>query len=68
MNYNDERPFVNNGSDLKIIYYVTPTYPRPEQVPELTRLAHTLMHVPKLHWIVADDQSICSEEVANILK
>ncbi|XP_045531054.1 galactosylgalactosylxylosylprotein 3-beta-glucuronosyltransferase S-like [Pieris brassicae] len=68
VNYNDERVFINNSSDLKMIYYVTPTYPRPEQVPELTRLAHTLMHVPKIHWIVADDQSLCSKDVADILR
>ncbi|CAK1554765.1 unnamed protein product [Leptosia nina] len=68
VNYIDERLYINNSTDLKIIYFVTPTYPRPEQVPELTRLAHTLMHVPRLHWIVADDQPICSEEVSNILR
>ncbi|XP_045509672.1 galactosylgalactosylxylosylprotein 3-beta-glucuronosyltransferase S-like isoform X1 [Colias croceus] len=68
VNFNDERQHISNSSDLKMIYYVTPTYPRPEQVPELTRLAYTLMHVPRLHWIVADDQPICSEEVSKILK
>lgn len=51
-----------------MIYYVTPTYPRPEQVPELMRLAHTLMHVPRLHWIVADDQAVCSDRVLKILR
>ncbi|VVD01653.1 unnamed protein product, partial [Leptidea sinapis] len=68
VNHKDERVHLNNDTDLKMIYYVTPTYPRPEQIPELTRLAHTLMHVPRLHWIVADDQPLCTEEVANILR
>ncbi|XP_026760380.1 galactosylgalactosylxylosylprotein 3-beta-glucuronosyltransferase S-like [Galleria mellonella] len=68
VNYNDERNHMNNKTELKMIYYVTPTYPRPEQVPELTRLAHTLMHVPQIHWIIADDQPLCSEQVLNILK
>ncbi|XP_045783871.1 galactosylgalactosylxylosylprotein 3-beta-glucuronosyltransferase S-like [Maniola jurtina] len=68
VNYNDDRPHVNNSENLKMIYYVTPTYPRPEQVPELMRLAHTLMHVPRLHWIVADDQAVCSDRVLKILR
>lgn len=57
-----------NKTDLKMIYFVTPTYPRPEQIPELTRLAHTMMHVPRIHWIVADDQPLCSAQVLNILR
>ncbi|XP_072931217.1 galactosylgalactosylxylosylprotein 3-beta-glucuronosyltransferase S-like [Epargyreus clarus] len=68
VNYIDERLHINNSTDLKMIYYVTPTYPRPEQIPELTRLAHTLMHVPRIHWIVADDQPKCSNEVLSILR
>ncbi|PZC81868.1 galactosylgalactosylxylosylprotein 3-beta-glucuronosyltransferase S [Helicoverpa armigera] len=67
-NFKDERNHLNKTSDLKMIYFVTPTYPRPAQVPELTRLAHTLMHVPRIHWIVADDQPICSDIVLEILK
>ncbi|XP_069182586.1 galactosylgalactosylxylosylprotein 3-beta-glucuronosyltransferase P isoform X1 [Procambarus clarkii] len=37
------------------IYVITPTYRRPEQVAELTRLAQTLMLVPNLHWLVVED-------------
>lgn len=47
-------------TDLPIIYFVTPTYPRREQIAELTRLGQTLMHVPRLHWIVADDYDGCN--------
>uniref|UniRef100_A0A1E1WGT9 galactosylgalactosylxylosylprotein 3-beta-glucuronosyltransferase n=1 Tax=Pectinophora gossypiella TaxID=13191 RepID=A0A1E1WGT9_PECGO len=68
VNLNDDRPYISNKTDLKMIYYVTPTYPRPEQTPELTRLAHTLMHVPSIHWIVADDQPVCSDQVLSILR
>ncbi|KAL0852329.1 hypothetical protein ABMA28_000533 [Loxostege sticticalis] len=68
VNLNDERLHMANKTDLKMIYFVTPTYPRPEQVPELTRLSHTLMHVPRIHWIIADDQPVCSPHVLNILK
>ncbi|XP_049871192.1 galactosylgalactosylxylosylprotein 3-beta-glucuronosyltransferase S-like [Pectinophora gossypiella] len=51
-----------------MIYFVTPTYPRPEQTPELIRQAHTLMHVPRIHWIVADDKYKCSRHVLGILR
>lgn len=50
------------------IYFVTPTYPRREQAAELTRLGQTLMHVPSIHWIVADDNQACNVMVAKLLK
>ncbi|TDG46761.1 hypothetical protein AWZ03_006808 [Drosophila navojoa] len=46
-------------AQLPVIYFVTPTYPRREQIPELTRLAYTLLHVPRLHWLVANDREGC---------
>ncbi|XP_061516197.1 galactosylgalactosylxylosylprotein 3-beta-glucuronosyltransferase S isoform X1 [Anopheles gambiae] len=49
-----------NGTE-PVIYFVTPTYPRREQIAEIIRLGQTLMHVPRLHWIVADDTNSCSE-------
>lgn len=51
-----------------IIYFVTPTYPRREQIAEITRLGQTLMHVPHLHWIVADDTDNCNRLLNNLLK
>lgn len=68
VNFNDDRVHISNNTNLKMIYYITPTYPRPEQIPEITRLAHTLMHVSRLHWIVADDQPICSDQVLSVLR
>lgn len=55
-------------SDLPILYVITPTYRRPEQIPELTRLGQTLMHVPKLHWLVADDATSVNQQVVDYLK
>lgn len=55
------------GDDMPIIYFVTPTYPRREQIPELTRLGQTLMHVPNLHWIVADDTDVCNTFIDRLL-
>ena len=36
-------PFESNLDDKIGLYIITPTYPRPEQLPELTRLSQTLM-------------------------
>lgn len=49
-----------SSAAIPIIYFVTPTHPRREQIAELTRLGHTLMHIPHLHWIVADDFDGCN--------
>nr|CAD7432569.1 unnamed protein product [Timema monikensis] len=54
--------------DLPIIYFVTPTYPRREQVAELTRLGQTLMHIVNLHWIIADDVPTCNTMIGKLLK
>ncbi|XP_035780592.1 LOW QUALITY PROTEIN: galactosylgalactosylxylosylprotein 3-beta-glucuronosyltransferase S-like [Anopheles albimanus] len=51
-----------------MIYFVTPTYPRREQIAEIIRLGQTLMHVPYLHWIVADDTDTCSQTLNQHLK
>lgn len=53
--------------DPPTIYFVTPTYPRREQIAELTRLGQTLMHVPHLHWIVADDSDVCNTFLDRLL-
>lgn len=52
---------------LPIIYFVTPTYPRREQIAELTRLGQTLMHIPNLHWVVADDNPSCNSYLDTLL-
>jgi Glycosyltransferase family 43 len=55
------------STPLPIIYFVTPTYPRREQFPELIRLGQTLMHIPNLHWIVADDTEQCNPYLDSLL-
>ena len=42
-------------ANLNTIYMITPTYTRWTQKADLTRLCQTLMHVPKLYWIVVED-------------
>ncbi|RZF47648.1 hypothetical protein LSTR_LSTR009532 [Laodelphax striatellus] len=63
---NDTRPGLQKD-DLPVIYFITPTYPRREQVAELIRLGQTLMHVPNLHWILADDSATCNPMVIDLL-
>ncbi|XP_023177576.2 galactosylgalactosylxylosylprotein 3-beta-glucuronosyltransferase S isoform X2 [Drosophila hydei] len=62
--YEDHRLYIDDKprsayAQLPVIYFVTPTYPRREQIPELIRLAYTLLHVPRLHWLVANDREGC---------
>ena len=42
---------------MPVIYVITPTYQRVEQIAELLRLGQTLLHIPSLHWIVVEDSS-----------
>ena len=54
------------GKDLPTIYIITPTYKRPEQIPDLTRLAQTLMHVPSIRWLIVEDAEVLNPHVAEI--
>jgi len=54
--------------DSPVIYFITPTYSRREQVAELTRLSQTLLHVTNLVWIIAEDSKKCSRVVSDVLK
>ncbi|MEQ2213673.1 hypothetical protein XENOCAPTIV_018925, partial [Xenoophorus captivus] len=56
-----------NQSSLPIIYAVTPTYSRPVQKAELTRLAHAFRQVPRLHWIVVEDSTSRTDLVTRFL-
>ncbi|XP_046747595.1 galactosylgalactosylxylosylprotein 3-beta-glucuronosyltransferase S [Diprion similis] len=64
----DDKGNTSGNTNIPIIYFVTPTYPRREQIPELTRLAQTLMHVNDLRWIVADDNTKCNPPLVKLLK
>ncbi|KAL9926256.1 glucuronyltransferase S [Glossina fuscipes fuscipes] len=64
-NFQDTRLYMQDKrqedwKNLSMIYFVTPTYPRKEQIPELLRLGYTLQHIPRLHWIVANDYNSCN--------
>ncbi|XP_068137562.1 galactosylgalactosylxylosylprotein 3-beta-glucuronosyltransferase 2 [Hyperolius riggenbachi] len=52
---------------IPIIYAITPTYSRPVQKAELTRLANTFRQVPRLHWIVVEDSAQTTDLVRRFL-
>lgn len=49
------------------VHIVTPTYKRPEQLAELTRLTQTLLSVRNFHWIIAEDSHNCSMVISKLL-
>ncbi|TMS14246.1 Galactosylgalactosylxylosylprotein 3-beta-glucuronosyltransferase 1 [Larimichthys crocea] len=53
---------------LSTIHVITPTYSRPVQKAELTRLANTLLHVPNLHWILVEDSQRRTTLVTHLLR
>ena len=54
--------------ELPYIYAVTPTYARPVQKAELTRLSQTFLHVRHFHWIVVEDAINKTDLVTKLLK
>ena len=61
------RPSRHPNSSLPIIYMITPTYTRPTQKADLTRLCYALMHVPRLHWVVVEDSEVRTRLVERLL-
>ena len=47
---------------------MTPTYFRAEQKADLIRLSQTLLHIPKLHWIIIEDSPVRSEWIDKFLR
>ena len=56
------------AAGLATVYVITPTYPRAVQVPEMTRLAQTLMHASNVFWVVTEDASERTPAVTEILQ
>ncbi|CAO1410975.1 unnamed protein product [Diamesa serratosioi] len=52
---------------LPIIYAITPTYARPVQKAELTRLSHLFLLVPNLFWVIVEDAEMTTPLVRNLL-
>ena len=54
--------------DQPTVYAITPTYTRPVQKAELTRLAQTFLHLTNFHWIVVEDSDSKTHLVGNFLE
>lgn len=52
----------------RMVYIITPTYRRPTQAPDLTRLMQTLRLATNLFWIVVEDSRNYTKLVDNILR
>ena len=52
---------------MSTIYIITPTYRRPTQIAELTRLKNLLRNVLKLVWIVVEDSDVKSFLISDFL-
>lgn len=61
--YND----IGKSNDGPTIYAITPTFTRPVQKAELTRLSQTFLLVPNFHWIVIEDSPRKTPLVTNFL-
>ncbi|XP_014206811.1 galactosylgalactosylxylosylprotein 3-beta-glucuronosyltransferase I [Copidosoma floridanum] len=57
----------NAPSDYPTIYAITPTFARPVQKAELTRLSQTFLLAPNFHWIVVEDSPNKTPLVTNFL-
>ena len=57
----------NIHKDEPTIYAITPTFARPVQKAELTRLAQTFLLVPKFHWIIVEDSPNKTNLITNFL-
>ncbi|KOC61719.1 Galactosylgalactosylxylosylprotein 3-beta-glucuronosyltransferase I [Habropoda laboriosa] len=54
--------------DEPTIYAITPTFARPVQKAELTRLSQTFLHVPNFHWILVEDAARKTKLVTHFLE
>ncbi|CAD6223009.1 GSCOCG00005348001-RA-CDS [Cotesia congregata] len=58
---------INPSEKIPPLYVITPTYRRPEQIPELIRMSHTLMLVENVNWLVIEDAKVPTKEVTKFL-
>jgi len=67
---NSCEPLKHESDEIKalpIIYAVTPTYSRPVQKAELTRLSHLFRLVPNLFWVIVEDADETTVLVRNLV-
>ena len=57
-----------NVDSMPTIFIITPTYSRATQKVDLTSMCHTLMHVPKVVWIIIEDAEQKTDLVTRFLE
>lgn len=57
-----------NTQERPVIFAITPTFARPVQKAELTRLSQTFLLVPNFHWIIVEDAPQRTPLVTNLLR
>ncbi|CAH1781920.1 unnamed protein product [Owenia fusiformis] len=62
-----DKPGEKNTRSPPKIFAITPTYRRPQQIAEFTRLGQSLMNVADLHWIVIEDDVTQSRRIVQLL-
>ena len=62
------RRTIQIDKDRPLIFAITPTFARPVQKAELTRLAQTFLHVKNFYWIVVEDAVTKTKLVTRLLK
>ncbi|XP_030845357.1 galactosylgalactosylxylosylprotein 3-beta-glucuronosyltransferase 1-like [Strongylocentrotus purpuratus] len=60
-------PVERDSKTIPTIYAITPTYTRPVQKAELTRVSQTFLHVSNFHWIVVEDTEKKTQLVSRLL-
>ncbi|CAG9831266.1 unnamed protein product [Diabrotica balteata] len=60
--------YSKDETELAELYVITPTFKKPEQIPELVRLSQTLLLIPKLTWLVVEDGYEKNDRVEAVLK
>lgn len=68
LNEDRQESSMNSDKIPEPLYIITPTYRRPEQIPELTRMSHTLMLVKNVHWLVIEDATVATKQVTRLLE
>ena len=69
LKFPDHAHYIHNNQPETIptIYAITPTFARPVQKAELTRVSQTFLHVRNFHWIVIEDAKNKTPLVTNFL-
>ena len=57
----------NSNLQIPVIFVITPTYMRPTQMADMTRLAQTLMLIKNIFWVVSEDSTKPNTQVSSLL-